>query len=368
MTVDQSMSPGSAGEARGRRTDLAALRSEWQAVHGELSTVIEAILAQIFATASQQAVEVLARLEREGTDLLEDLELRRAAAQAEMTELAARLEHVERRVSFAEEERRQALDAAERATTELLVRARHQADQIVDEAETRAAARLAEAEHAATRMVADAEASAAQIVEEARRRAAEVERELERVGTEPEPVAAAEAAVVEDQLRGLAERISRLLQTTSEVTSTEATVAPVERARREDVRPDQGTSTAPTAARPEAWEDTDPAAVVPLHGTPDDDWSTDQTRPAIAPVPAEPLSPPEPEYEPVSVRPDAFRPHSIDATSEPADVDDDGDAERSEREVVVPLRPRAAGGLAAPGTGSIDDVLDERQKDRARGG
>jgi ribose 1,5-bisphosphokinase PhnN len=80
MTVDQSMSPGSAGEARGRRTDLAPLRSEWQAVHGELSTVVEAILAQIFATASRQAVEVLARLEREGTDLLGDLEARRSAA------------------------------------------------------------------------------------------------------------------------------------------------------------------------------------------------------------------------------------------------------------------------------------------------
>ncbi|MDP8923893.1 MAG: hypothetical protein M3O34_13555 [Chloroflexota bacterium] len=225
MTVDQSRAPGAAGEARGHRTDLAALRYEWQAVHGELSSVIEAILAQIFATASRQAVEALARLEREGADILDDLEARRAVAEAEMTELAARVEHLERRVGMAEEERRQAIEAAERATSELLARARRQADEIVGEAESRAAARHGEAEEAAAQRIADAEARAGEILEEARLRAEEIEREAaeaERLGP-TQSTGIAEAVVVEDQLRGLAERINRLLQTTSEVAATEAT-------------------------------------------------------------------------------------------------------------------------------------------------
>ena len=368
MTVDQSMPPGSAGDARGRRTDLAALRAEWQAVHGELSNVVEAILAQIFATASRQAVEVLARLEREGTDLLGDLETRRAAARAEMTELAGRLEHLERRVSMAEEERRQALDAAERATSELLVRARHQADEIVGEAEARADARLVESEQEAARRIAEAEARAAQIVEEARQRAAEVEREVERREPEPEPIPVADAAVVEDQLRGLAERISRLLQTTSEVTSTEATGTPAmpagpsaEPSRVAD-QPAARTE-APTTAETEAPGAAEPGAeqapaVLPLRGTPDHSWPArepvHETASASPPMPIPSAAPPEPVNWAPSTQPYAFEPRAAEAPSAPGVDEDEDDLEAPEHDVVVPLRPRTTDVPTAP----ISDATD----------
>jgi len=237
--------------ALGARTDLGAIRAEWQAVHGELATVIEAMLSQIFAAASRQAVEVLSRLEREGTALLSDLEGRQSVAQSEVVGLSGQLEQLERRVSLAEEGRRQALDTADRVSSEMMERARQEADVVLEQAEARAAERLAESEREAARRIADAEARAEAIVRDARDRAVSSERPYSSTAFDAASPELAEPAVVEDQLRGLADRISRLLQTTSEVTSTGPTIPGPPSARMDAPHaPDAQPPPPPAATRP----------------------------------------------------------------------------------------------------------------------